>query len=324
MSRKLTWLDEPLDRNQPDPRLWSGSISAKPEALKNRLKTKPLKDYLKVVEDYYYPITPKIHTRCIDGRKSRHTAEVKTRDELLEEKLGPQAPGGSPVVALTHRIAEWDMRPEGNIVEDVADTIRLHAKLGLPSSVGGHDDDHAEFPNTGCGAIDRMPEILERIADPKSQDIIYDYTKAIVGESFSDDEFNTVLQHYRELETPKAKRSYLLQSPKGEYQYKKSTLEALRGHNPSSIETMSGKHNEIAVVINKVKGVTFHRDLFCWDSNNEAQIFNYDFWLSEELANYIYPTKPKAGLRFLISRAIYAVGTCMVLTDGSLAVGIRQ
>jgi len=321
---RITWLSQPLDRDQPDKKLWSGTISADTKTLGSRLKHKSFKEYLDSVNKYYYQITPAAHVRCIDGRKSKHVAEVNGREELLAERLGPQSAGGSPVGALSHRIAEWDERPQANIIDDTVSTINLYSRLGLPSLVGAHDDDHAEFPNTGCGAIDRMPEILERIVDPKSEKIVRYYSQAIVGEGFDDEQFDVVMDRFRQLESDKGRRQYLLEKSNGQYEYKKQTLDALRTHNPKSVETMSGGHREFAVVINKHKGTTFHRDLFCWDSGNEAQIFNYDHWLSEERANYIYTDSPTLHLRFLISGAMYAVGTCMVLTDGSLAVGIRQ
>jgi hypothetical protein len=321
LSVPIAWLDEPLDGGQPDKKLWSGVISVSGT---NRLKHKSFDEYLTSAGDYYYKVTPHAHVRCIDGRKSQHVAEVKSREGLLDEELGPQAPGGSPVVALSHRIAEWDSLAPANILDDISRTIKLYEELGLNSPVGGHDDDHAEFPNTGCGAIDKLPQIIGRIADPIAKGIIRHYTEATVGDIFSEKYFESMLEKYRALDSPGYRKSYLMQTPDDEYGYRSGVLEALKLHHGKSIQTMVGHHNEIAVVVNKAADTTFHRDLFSWDSQNEAQIFNYDYWHSIERAKAVYAKEPEKQARFLISRAMYAVGTCMILTDGSLRVGVRS
>jgi hypothetical protein len=321
LSTPIAWLDEPLDRGRTDERLWSGAISTSET---NRLKHRSLDEYLASASDYYYKVTPHAHVRCIDGRRSKHVAEVKSREGLLDEELGPQAPGGSPVVALSHRIAEWESLEPANILDDISRTIKLYGELGLNSPVGGHDDDHAEFPNTGCGAIDKMPRIIGRIADPMAKAIIRHYTEAIAGDIFSEKCFEPMLEKYRVLDSPEYRKSYLMQTTDDEYGYRSGVLEALKVHHGKSVQTMVGHHNEIAVVINMVTGTTFHRDLFSWDSQNEAQIFNYDYWHSIERAKAVYAKDPEKRVRFLISRVMYAVGTCMILTDGSLRVGVRS
>ena len=64
------------------------------------------------------------------------------------------------------------------------------------------------------------------------------------------------------------------------------------------------------------------------------QLFNYDFWKSIELSEKLYPidtdddirNKLNASLRtrYITVRALFAVGTAMVLTDGSLELVVRQ
>jgi hypothetical protein len=325
---EITWLPEPLHRNKPDKSLWSGTISASAEKLAGRLKLKSLEEYKEKAKDYYYKISELASVRCIDGRISKTAAAVENREELLCGELGPQTPGGSPVVAVSHRIAEWESLEWGDITHDVTYTTQLYDAHNLPSPVGGHDDDNSEFPNTGCGAIDKMPEIIDRIVNPQSREILRHYVEAITEDDFDESEFELVMERYQVLASPEAKRTYLLQTPDGEYQYKHLTLEVLKDIDltgePDSVETMVGSHNEIAVIVNKIKGTTFHRDLFNFDSGSEAQIFNYDYWHSRERAKEVYADSPAQRKRFLIARALYTVGTCMVLTDGSLAVGIRQ
>ena len=68
---------------------WRGGISA-PSDIR---ATVP--QIMEVLEDYFVPTSPQAKTRCIDGRHD---------ENLNEDELGPQVPGGAPGSALAYRL----------------------------------------------------------------------------------------------------------------------------------------------------------------------------------------------------------------------------
>ena len=90
------------------------------------------------------------------------------------------------------------------------------------------------------------------------------------------------------------------------------------------------------MVINTVPGTMFHTDQFSEDNNEDIQVFNYDFWRSLTIAQALFPTdnidlsrkQKKLNLflqkKYITTRAIFAIGTAMVLTNGSIDLIIRS
>jgi hypothetical protein len=331
---------EQLDA-EPSKRIWKGRISAKLSTLQERWQLsaadclKKLEDYKDRVNDYFVETVAGVAVRCIDGRPkqgvfSNDGTDIEAdRRIVAEEHLGPQTPGGSPGAALAHRVAEFFSLEPGNIYEDTQDTKKRYDELALPFPVGGHDDIHAEYPNIGCAAIDKLPEIMEHLDDEESESAVKKYAQAIVGDEWDEQQYLNVRRIIKQINEPEYKKRYLMEVG-GEYEYKHLTIEALKEETVvedeklENVETMVGAHKEILLIINKQAGTTFHRDLFCLDTGNEAQVFNYDYWQSRDRANALYGDNEDARKRFLIFRAMYAVSTAMILTDGSLQLGVRS
>ncbi len=312
----------PLHGGSPNFKVWSGGISLDKLRL-DRDKFFRLKE---VVDSYFVPVDSEGSIRCIDGRWHVGTAD-RQREDIATDKLGPQTPGGSPGAALAFRLANFRFKGNGGkkLTDDMLYATLQYNEQGLPFPVGTHEDDHAEDPFTGCGAIDRLPEILEKMSDEEAQPIIHQYVRAIVGADYDDGAYEKVVHRVQSMLKPKFQASYLEQRPDGEYDYRKKTLEATRHHGGHEVcEVMEGQHKEAVLVVNMQAGETFHRDLLCFDIENEAQVFNYDYWASVERANALYGDKEFRRQKFLIARAMYAVATAMVLTDGSLELGIRK
>lgn|GEM_PF-1124918 len=311
-----------LDGGLVDHEVWRGKISA--EAI--HPQKKGLEQYREIVNDYYTVASPNMPVRCIDGRPRKGVLS-SDQAEIRSAKLGPQVPGGSPAMALSLRVAEFDsIDPRSiTIIDDLINIKGRFDELDLPFPIGNHEDDHAKSPDTGCGAIDRMPDILQHMSNPQAAETMIAYARSIVGKDFEDQALADVQERLRLVNEPEFIKKYLMLDDLGVYHYKELTLETVKDMvGDHAAEEVEGQHKEAFIVVNTMPGQTFNRDLFCLDSGNEVQSFNYDYWHSLERANRLFSQEPEVRARFLITRAMYAASTAMVLTDGSIELGIRQ
>jgi len=193
-----------------------------------------------------------------------------------------------------------------------------YKKLGL--GFGGHIDDHQHHENTGCGAIDKIPEIFEKMLDPEFADSAEPFLKAMLGTDYN---MRTVLALLLKART--IRPEYFEKNASGEYKYKKKIIDTLTrngGGKKKTVEKLVGDHREVALIVNHEKGKTFDRDRFSKDNDDEIQAFNYDFWRSRHVARKLY-SSGKERKEFLSMRAMLAVATTMVLTNDSLKVIVR-
>lgn len=308
---------------------WSGKISTRNHTAE---LSKKRQEVLRPESlDYYYvKASHSARTRCIDGRCIEHYGE--TADTSADRELGAQTPGGTVTAALCDRIAAWDTihTDDFNLISDIDRINELFDKLGFVS--GGHIDDHAPENMTGCGAIDRVPEILSKITDPNYQEQLRELTKQVLGDEYNGEVADAIVGRLLSLEG--MSDEYFKKDESGNLLYRKEAIKALQKDNPNGVSKLVGEHKEIAIVLNLIPGTTFHRDQFSVDNNNELQLFNYDFWRTLEVADALHPTNTgdpandilNAHLRsrFVTARTLFALGTCMVLTDGSLDLIVRQ
>lgn len=315
-SAELIWAGR-LDGGQPNALVWTGAITAQP-GLSQAHKLG--------IDSFFVATDPTAHIRCVDGRPQVGLLGDTDQAQTLKSQLGPQLPGGMIAAAWAFRLADFDYGSrQATVIDDLIAAKQQNEAHGLPFPPGAHRDDHAQPPNTGCGAIDNLPAIMNRLTQPAVQPIVKEYTRVILADDFQETAFKNVMAKLKTLNSPKFKSRYLMQNQTGEYEYKALTIGAiaeLAGH--EAIEKMTGAHKEAALIINTVKDQTFHRDLFCLNQANKLQIFNYDFWSTAERAAVLYRHDPKKRAEFISARVMYAVGAMMVLTDGSIEVAIRK
>lgn len=307
---------------------WTGNISVA-QRLGKDISQDEIDAALKPanLDTYFVNADASAPTRCIDGRCLHgYTGDGAT----AQRALGPQAPGGTPTAALCHRVADWDSlnnnaRP--NLVDDIADMA------AFIDNFGGHTDVHANQDKTGCGAIDRMPEILRRITMPEAQEQVRDLSHALLGDRYHRDEIDALIGRLVSLQG-KAKRYFVYNPATDRYDYGMRSIELLRKRDPQAVEMLDGAHHEVALIINLVDGTTFHRDQFSLNHNHRLQAFNYDFWRTLQQAHTVYPDDTTASAaekarsdrlrsRYMSMCTLFAVGTAMVLTDGSLDLVVR-
>lgn len=312
--------------------VWSGSIG-----INSRLEDYPdLEERVgKVLSDkeklksYYVKCDNNAPAQCVDGRPR------KERDKNKPDR-GPKVPGGTPAAALGYRIVEHpDMREDETIDNDLDEVLAIYRKHNL--RFGAHIDDHTAEGFTGCGAIDKMPAILRKLSQFEANQQIHSLVKDMLGRNYEPDRFNKIVGRLIRLQGDKD--SYLLRKDGGEYGYRKAVVDRIERNaeeeEETPVEKLTGPHNEVGLVINTLDGTTFDRDRFSADNNDEIQLFNYDIWRTEQLANILYPYKPMGSKEelekqrekrqdFITFRAMYAVATMMTLTDGSVKLLVRN
>ncbi len=306
-------------------------------SLQKRINTTPelLQKIDKVLDPenfkkYIVPVDPTAPTRCIDGRG---TLGWEKFDADKKKSLGPKVPGGTAHAALTHRVVNVsNMRKDLRFEKDIAEVVKRYKEVGV--GFGGHVDTHQHGWNTGCGAVDNINLILERMQRPEPQEQIRLLTRLIMGRSY---EGLHVMSEVigRMLYLDALKPSYM---PKeggvigGQFLYKKTVVEVLRGEAASNAETvpqLAGNHGEVAIVLNSVSGTTIDTDQLYYDHDGELQVFGWDLWEMYEEAVRLYPYSmyipyPEQKdavikrMKHLTSRILLGIATAMVLTDGSL------
>ena len=250
----------------------------------------------------YKPVKRGAAIRCIDGRSPAILNK--------SSNLGPQVAGGAPGFSLAWHCAT--SKPADNVQGGFLAFCSAHKSSGDQFKLGGHTDDHARPPFCGCGAIDKMPEILARMTDTASRASLEKNVQAILGKIYSLAVFQECLASLAKIDS----RSYFKSSG-----FRRNLLQIVRKNSGrKAVEKMIGAHREATVVINKAKDSTLDKAALA--AGTKDQVFSYDVWYTLELANRLFKNKD-ARLKFITTNVTYNVATAMVLTDGSLPVAVR-
>jgi hypothetical protein len=279
---------------------------------------------------YIAPVDPSAPTRCVDGRL---TEGWENFTEKQKKSLGAKIAGGTAHAALAHRIVDTEnLKKDLLFEEDIKNVVKKYKEIGI--GFGGHVDDHQHGWNTGCGAVDNINLILERVQLPEPQEQLRGLTKLILGHTYEPHMVNEVVGRMLYLDA--LKPSYMPKEGRvvtGEFLYKKTIADLLRKEAGSedAVPQLVGEHAEVAAVLNFVKGTTVDTDRFSFDNNNEIQIFGWDVWEIYEEAARLFPysmhdlplvqqSEIFERVEHIITRTLLGIATLMVLTDGSLKV----
>jgi len=286
--------------------LWPGGVSATAIVQSGFTTHDDIQRACDDITSYYIDVNPKARTRCIDGRHD---------PELDETNLGPQVPGGAPGAALAFRLGvDKDDLTRGTFLADAEAMIGTFIRLGLP--IGGHRDDHSEGTKAvGCGAIDSMDVVLDRMTDSRLVDDQKRILKILLGNDFERDVF------LRDLGA-----ALVVKGRADEYfRGREDVMDMLESRNKGSVSTLQGDHKECIVVVNFVPNTTLSSNRFA-DDHGGIQAFGYDIWRSKQIAEKILPLPDQAEDRklFVMARLMSTVATLMALTDGSQRLLVRM
>lgn len=282
------------------------------------------------IEHYIVPADDAAPTRCIDGRM---LAGWDTSETSQQRPLGPKIAGGTVHAALAHRIVDSEHLHEHLRFEtDLKYVIDRFKEIGI--GFGGHIDDNQSKSNTGCGAVDNINLILDRLQRPEHQQQLRGLAHLILGEAYDGrDIVNEVIGHMLYLDA--LKPTYMPKAddnPLGEFLYKRTVVETIRceaNANQENVPALVGPHHEVALVLNFVPHTTLDTDRFSHDNGGDIQLFAWDVWHMYEEARRLYPYnmhKPVPEqreaidnrIKHITTRTLLGVSTLMVLTDGSL------
>lgn len=283
------------------------------------------------IQKYITKVDSGSSTRCIDGRIIENW---ETDEDLRSRPLGPKVAGGTAHEALAHRIVDVDnLRKDLLFEQDIMQVIRRNKYVH--AGIGGHIDRNQHGSNTGCGAVDNIDRILDRLQLPEPQEQLRGLAKIIMGDAYNGSITNEVIGRMLHLDSLKPR--YLPKEnddPKGEYLYKKTIVDLIRGQASAAsdaVPALSGGHNEVAVVLNFAPFTTLDSDRFSYDNDNEIQAFGWDVWEMYEEARRLYPYEMDSKIelqrmaidnrmKYITTRTFLGLATTMVLTDGSLRV----
>lgn len=276
---------------------WSGPVQAEGVLKRLGLKNSDLEKAVAALEPYYVETSPQADTRCIDGRPAASA----------QKGLGPQVPGGAPGAAIAYRLGvDTDDLTRGSYVADAEAMISLFVRAGM--NPGGHTDEHAHDENVGCGAIDRMDVMIQKMIEPAFVEDHKRIVKLLMGKQFNRSFYLQVLG-----------AANLVNAHSKEYfRGRDAVIEYLEQKTGKEVPVLRGEHGECIISVNLVPNTTLDSNRFS-EEHGGIQAFGYDMWRSKQIAKRILgrPDQAEERERFVMARVMCSVATLMALTDGS-------
>lgn len=247
-------------------------------------------------EEFYVATGETLPSRCIDGRSPK--------DGFTD--FTPNAAGGTETLLIadeltTQRFYDGD----DDTSDDYARLIDFLQEHGC--RCGGHVDDCVDSVASGCGANDKLPAIIQFIAE--HDDVVRQAVEAI-GVNVHDNFHQQIVSQARELKTKKryangADMLKVLQKKAGE----------------KVVDALVGKHNEVVAVINMQPSTTLNRPALLQEFGEMYQAFNVDVWSFAEAARLIAPDNPEM---LELAMAYYNLATAYVLGGQNLRLIVRR
>lgn len=264
------------------------------------------------ISEHLVRVSADAPSSCIDGRPCSSCMDGS------ETEPRPSVAGGGLITAYAAaELTGWFEDEDTNPAVRLNNLSTFLAALQI--KFGGHCDESAvaaEFksidaegkviPKTGCGANDRLPEILTQPFQNQAE--VTALTEAVMNHGFSKSNYNPAFMNFTDPET--IGREVADWNPV-------DLIDKLGGESAANIEILKGTHAEFAVVFNYVEGTTIDRDAFAEDTGEQA--FVVDVWYLEKLAAAMArgPEIEKQQKHLLHAMVAYQVSTYLTLCDGS-------
>ena len=253
---------------------------------------------------------------CSDGRCTSCIEKiVDGKVEQVDLEEGPRylykLLGGGLVMATAGRIgngAKYDELMDYLFsTEEILDVNQIN--FGLHTSTHKHEG------QSGCGAIDNFPVVLQNVVKYKQQ--IEGTLKALFGQESSSllfqESLNSIFDEYETIVSD------------ADYQEK---IKNYRGEDVVGnvakkgyiVKELDGDHNEVRVVFNiDVDGYTIDQSFVRKETDDRAQVFVVDVPRMKEIVDDLFD-EPEQKTKALLSMMAYSLATVATLTDGSLPV----
>lgn len=237
---------------------------------------------------------------CGDGRSRDDLGQIVPRAKVF---------GGSPTMTVAGLTAIGEIPSDPT--ERFSSAINHLKRSGI--KYGGHTADNKGInKDSGCGAIDRFPEIMGNIqyyqTDIKSSLML------ILGESFDEEIYTKVMANYK-----KAFEGIDYSNFQGSEVSRKIT------ESGATSTKLKGGHKEAFLVINKRNGTTLDQTGFNMLTQDEIQAFCIDDWRMQDLAlTFSTDGDETRSTMAYYGMWIDSLGTSSVLTDGSQRIVVTQ
>lgn len=215
--------------------------------------------------------------------------------------------GGGLMMMVALNIASGNV--EDTAVKQVNEALAqlIEATKNSDFKFGAHDANHCGDNDCGCGAMDRFIEIIESIFRYRSEN--KEIIQGLLGENFDESIYSKVQSKFD--------LAYENEVYSEGYSGRAAGM-ALKDSNSSEIRTLSGSHEEIAVVINDKFGTTLNQKKF--QSEVGFQSFSVDLWRIRYYADKFGGDSEEDKNEALYGMLMYTLGTSAALTDGSQTV----
>ena len=259
------------------------------------------------VKEHLVAVDPNAPSTCIDGRPCGSCMDGGS------SQARPSVAGGGLLTAYAAaELIGWfenDLNSSAERLRNVGDFLKAKQ-----FKFGAHCDESAvkkgfkivtgdgkEIPKTGCGADDRLVEIIVQPHENSGE--VSALTAAILDYEFNKD--------YMQFMSKEQVTSHTADwNPK-------QVIDNLGSETANNIEILQGEHSEVAVVFNYIENTTIDRDAFV--ATTGKQVFVVDMWylakLARAMARGTQITTQEKKLQHAM--AAYQVATYLTLCNGS-------
>lgn len=245
---------------------------------------------------------------CGDGRGATESdgakVYIKQGDNFYKKSLNrAKVFGGAPAMAAAAMIALDAHKPEEVTELFVAAMDELDEH---DIDYGAHTDEHAGEANSGCGAIDNAPLIIDNVAKFQEQ------IKATIKKIIPDVDLMTldeVIDAFVSYAENKQSDGYRGQAVMDEIDAREKVIKRL-----------VKDHNEMYVILNEVEHQTVNQFTVRDASHEVVQTFAVDLWRLADINARLYVDEVESQDVAFTSQLVYTLATAATLTDGTLPV----
>lgn len=234
--------------------------------------------------------------------------------------------GGLIAASSMHRtVIGGSVHPDETVLGDRELVAGLLDKAGI--GYGGHTDNHAHDEISGCGAVDKYPQITANALIFRQE--ITSALRTVYGEDFEERE-GAINQVFASYENQVSNSGTYFSDAEG------AKTRALLERHGSVIKELNDDHLEDFIVINDIEGTTFDQREFDAEmvrrgAEGTAQAFVVDAWRGRMYADFIADQAEQKGMErefaYQMAEADFWVRTLAVsgtLTKGDLPVFLRR
>jgi hypothetical protein len=281
---------------EPQPRIVSGDITeAEIEQFLEELRT-----------DAFYDSTQNFMPKCcVDGR---HRADNTCQ-------LGANAAGGVFSLLAADMLSRTQtLRRGATNTKQYADNLCAFLGERFAGQFGDHNADTvAQQTDSGCGAIDKMPAVIGLIAHHGDE---LRQLAGAIGATIVDEDFDVITARAKAI----ADDHDITVDPGATMV---DVLKKAAGND--SVETLTGIHNEVVVVVNEREGTTLNRAKIKARYGDRLQAFNYDRWAMRKAVREISDSQDEADARLKLAAAdMYNLAVTCTLAGPSLRGLVRE